>query len=93
MIKTRLEKIKSKWVEKLSNFLWVYWTTLQKTIKEMSYSLIFNFEVVIPLEVGCPTIRTKSNDDNHNAEVLTRDFDLADKKKGKSIVQMANYQK
>ena len=65
-IKKRLEKVKGKWVEELSNILWANRTTPQKITNETPYSLAFRFKEIIPLEVGLPTIRTKAYDVGHN---------------------------
>ena len=53
-IKKRLEKAKGKWVEELPIVLWAYRTTSRKVTNETPYSLAFDFEVVIPMEVGLP---------------------------------------
>ena len=53
-IKKILEKAKGKWVEKLSNILWAYRTTLRKATNKIPYALAFRFKVVILLEVGLP---------------------------------------
>ena len=92
-IKKRLEKTKGKWVDELPDVLWAYRTTPRKATNEMPYYLAFGFEVVIPLNVGLPTIRIKAYDVSHNDEVLDRDLDLADKRRENALIQMANYQK
>ena len=56
VIKKRLEKAKGKWVDELLDFLWAYQTTSRKTTNKTPYSLTFSFEVIIPVEVGLPTI-------------------------------------
>ena len=63
-------------------------------MNETPYSLAFCFAVVIPLEIGLPTIRTEAYDDNNNVEILiARDLDLADEQRENALVWMANYQK
>ena len=52
--------------------------TTKKDMNETPYSLAFGFKVVISLKVGLLTILTKAYNDNHNAEVLARDLNLAD---------------
>ena len=47
--------------------------------KLMPYALAFEFEAVIPLEVGLPIIQIETYDISHNEEVLARDLDLTDK--------------
>ncbi|GFS36134.1 hypothetical protein Acr_00g0044290 [Actinidia rufa] len=60
---------------------------------ETPNALAFNFEAVIPLEVGLPTIRTKAYDANHNEEVLARDLDLVDERQENALIRMTDYQK
>ncbi|GFS42559.1 hypothetical protein Acr_00g0080540 [Actinidia rufa] len=91
-IKKMLEKAKGKWVEELPNVLCAYRTTPRKTTNEI-YALAFGFEVVIPLEVGLPTIRTEAYDANHNEKVLARDLDLADERRENALIRMTDYQK
>ena len=63
-------------------------------MNEMPYSLVFYFAVVIPLEIGLPTIQTEAYDDNNNVEILiARNLDLADEQRENALVWMANYQK
>ena len=69
-IKKMLEKAKGKWIEKLPNILWAYRTTPQKATNGTLYSLAFRFEVVIPSEVGLPTLWTETYDISHNEEFL-----------------------
>ena len=90
-IKKRLKKAKGKWVEELPNVLWAYRTMPRKATNEMPYPLAFSFKVMIPLEVGLPTIRTKAYNANHNEEVLARDLDLIDKRQENALIRMANY--
>ncbi|XP_057465748.1 uncharacterized protein LOC130755372 [Actinidia eriantha] len=81
------------WVDELVNVLWAYWTTPRKATNETPYSLAFEFEAVIPLEVGLPTIRTEAYDMTHNNDVLARDLDLAKERKDNALIRMADYQK
>ena len=55
-IEKRLKKSKDKWVEELLSISWAYQITLRKATNETSYSLTFDFNVVISLELGLPTI-------------------------------------
>ena len=53
----------------------------------------FQFRSYIPLEVGLSTIRIETYDDDHNAEVLARDLDLAEERGENALIQMTSYQK
>ena len=60
----------------ITDILWAYQTTPQKATNETPYALAFGFKVIIPLEVGLPTIRTKAYDVSHNEKILARYLDL-----------------
>ena len=79
--------------QELPNILWAYQTTPRKATNETPYSLAFGFEIVIPLEIGLPTIRTEVYDASHNEEVQARDLNLADERRENELVQMTDYQK
>ena len=92
-IKKRLEKNKGKCVKELPNILWAYETTPRKATNKMPYALTFEFEVVILLEVGMPTIRIEAYNISHNEKVLARYLDFADERKENALIRMAYYQK
>ena len=46
----------------------------------MPYSLAFDFDTVIPLEVGLTTIRIEAYDEINNFEVLAKDLNFVDSK-------------
>ena len=92
-IKKMLEKDKGKCFKELPNVFWAYRTTPRKATNETPYSLAFEFEVVIPLEVGLPTIWTEAYDANYNKEVLAWDLNLVEKRRENTLIRMANYQK
>ena len=85
-IKKRLEKSKGKWVSELPNVLWAYQTTPRKATNETPFSLAFDFEVVISLEVGLPIVRTEAYDEINNSKVLARDLDLANERRKNVLV-------
>ena len=53
----------------------------RKATNETPYSLAFDFEAVIPLDVGLSTIRTEVYDASHNEEVLAQDLDLTEERR------------
>ena len=59
----------------------------------MSYSLAFEFEVVIPLKVGFPTIRIEAYDIGNSEEVLAQDLYLAYKGRENALIWITDYQK
>ena len=54
--------------------------------------MTYGAEVVIPLETGFPTTRTRSFNPKDNAEQLARNLDLIKEKREDAKVQLAYYQ-
>ena len=54
-IKTRLEKAKETWVDKLYHVLWAYRTTQRLSTGETPFALAFGIEAVIPIELKLPS--------------------------------------
>ena len=59
-LKKWLDDARGKWVDELPHVLWTYWTTLRRSIGEISCSMTDGAEVVSPLEIGCTPLRTSS---------------------------------
>ena len=57
-LKKRLNSAKGKWVEELPGVLWVYRTTARKPTGISPSAFTYEMEVVIPTEIGLPTIWT-----------------------------------
>ncbi|XP_038715016.1 uncharacterized protein LOC120008706 [Tripterygium wilfordii] len=70
-IKKRLESFNGRWVEELPSVLWAYRTTLRKSTGESPFVLAYGAEVVIPIEIGLPTLRTQMFKEGNND--LTKD--------------------
>ena len=74
----RLDEAKGIWVEKLPHVLWIYRTTLHRSTRETPFSMTYGFEVVIPLEIGFPTLRMSLFTQDNNDRLLKRSLDLVD---------------
>ena len=75
-LKKRLDDAKGKWVEELPHILLTYRTTPRKSIGETPFSMTYGAEVVIPLEIGFPTLRTNSFTPSSNNGLLEKSLDL-----------------
>lgn len=91
-IKKRLEDAKGRWVEELLSVLWTYQTTPRRSTRETPFALDYGMEVVIPLEIGLPTLRTELAENSSNDAVILRDLDLAEEKREQASIRMASYQ-
>ena len=58
VLKKRLQGASGRWVEKLLGLLWAHLTTRWLLTGKTHFSLAYGMEVVIPTEIGMPTLRT-----------------------------------
>ena len=72
-----MEEAKGRWVEELPSILWTFATTPRSSTGETPFSLTYGVEVVIPFEVGLPTLRSEEYDQEDNELMLAKDLDLA----------------
>uniref|UniRef100_A0A2N9FYE8 Uncharacterized protein n=1 Tax=Fagus sylvatica TaxID=28930 RepID=A0A2N9FYE8_FAGSY len=59
---------------------------------ETPFSLTYGVEVVIPLEVGLPTLRSEEYDRENNELMLAKDMDLAQERRDLAMIRLASYQ-
>ena len=85
-LKKRLDDAKGKWVEELPHVLWTYQTTPRRSIEETPFSMIYVAEVVIPLEIGFPTLRTNSFTLSSNDGLLEKNLDLIEERRENVMV-------
>ena len=50
-LKTRLEKAKGRWTDKLLSILWAFHKTNRVSIRETPFSLVYGTYALIPVEV------------------------------------------
>nr|CAN65076.1 hypothetical protein VITISV_028912 [Vitis vinifera] len=91
-LKKRLEQAKGKWMEELPGVLWAYRTTPGRPTGNTPFALAYRMDVVIPTEIGLPTIWTEAGrQDDANTE-LGRNLDWADEVRETASIRMADYQ-
>lgn len=77
-LKKRLYKAKGAWAEVILGLLLSYHTTSRSSTGETPFILTFGIEVLILLEIGIPSLRVSSNDEEKNSEHLRANLDLID---------------
>ena len=90
-LKKRLDDVKGKWVEELSYILWTYRTTPRRSIEETPFSMTYRAEIVIPLEIGFPTLKTSFFTSNNNDGLLGKSLNLIEERRENAMVQLAYY--
>ena len=91
-LKKRLNDTKGKWVDELPHFLWTYQTTPRRLTGETPFSMTYEAEVVISLEIGFPTLRTSLFIPDSNDNLLEKSLDLVEERRENVVVQLAYYQ-
>ena len=79
-------------MEELSHVLWTYRTTSRRSTGKTPFSMTYGIEVVIPLEIGFPMLRTSSFTPSSNDGLLEKGLDLVEERRENAMVQLAYYQ-
>ena len=62
----KLEEHKGLWAEELPKVLWAYKTTSRTSIGETPFSLAYRVEAMIPVEIGVPSLRRETYNQEEN---------------------------
>ncbi|GJU23298.1 reverse transcriptase domain-containing protein [Tanacetum coccineum] len=97
-IKARLDERSKDLIEKLPHVLWAHRIMIKSSNGDMPFLLTYGTEVVIPAEIGMPTLRTAEIDIVQNDEALEINLDLLEERrehvaicKARSKVKMEKY--
>ena len=71
--------------------IWAYRTTARKPIGISPFALTYGMEVVIPTEIGLPTIRTDTPE-SENAESIAKELDVSDELREVATIRITSYQ-
>ena len=91
-LKKRLDSAKGKWVEELLGVLWAYRTMTRKPTGVSPFALTYGMEVVIPTEIGLPTVCT-ATPNPANEESMIRELDTNDELREAAAIRVASYQR
>ena len=72
--------------------LWAYRTTARKLTGISQFALTYEMEVVIPTEIGLPTIRT-AMPESENAESIARELGMSDEQREAAAICITSYQR
>ncbi|XP_019258753.1 PREDICTED: uncharacterized protein LOC109236968 [Nicotiana attenuata] len=87
-MKKKLEKAKELWPEMLPEVLWAYRTLPKTSTGEMPYSLVYGTDVMIPVEVGEPSLRYSNESGQSNNENRRQDLDEAEERRDMVYIRM-----
>jgi len=87
-----LGKAKSKWVEKLPGVLWAYQTTKRILTGETPFSLSYEMEAIISVDICMPTLRTEEIEWDQNAAQLRLAQDQSEERRQQAQIRIGAYQ-
>ncbi|KAK3011880.1 hypothetical protein RJ639_010541 [Escallonia herrerae] len=90
-IKKNLDGAKGLWVDELPKILWAYNTTSQTSTGETPFSLSFDTEALILVEIGLPSLCLTTYDPIQNEEALCANLDLLDERREQAAMRLAAY--
>ncbi|XP_077251991.1 uncharacterized protein LOC143891254 [Tasmannia lanceolata] len=90
-IKKRLDEKADRWADELYHVLWAYRTTPRTPTGESPFNLSFGTEAVIPVDIGTPSPRVTSFDEQLNGDGLRANLDLLEEVREESRIRVAAY--
>ncbi|GJZ88790.1 reverse transcriptase domain-containing protein [Tanacetum coccineum] len=88
-IKARLDERSKNWMEELPHVLWAQRTMIKSSNGDTPFSLTYGMEVVIPTEIGMPTLRTAKIKLKENNEALEINLDLLEERREQAAIREA----
>ncbi|XP_062081072.1 uncharacterized protein LOC133785873 [Humulus lupulus] len=92
-IKKKLEEANGRWPEELPQVLWANRTTTQTSTTHTPFSLAYDYEAMLPIEVKVPTIRLEAYNQDSNQSQLKEASDLIEEKREKPSLKMLHTSK
>ncbi|GKB64798.1 reverse transcriptase domain-containing protein [Tanacetum coccineum] len=85
----RLDEKSKNWLEEISHVLWAHRTMIKSSNGEMPFSLTYETEAEILVEIGMPSLRTAEVDMIKNDEAMEINLDLLEEKREQAAIQEA----
>ena len=79
-LKTKLKNLKGRWADDLPEVLWAYRTTTKSKIREISFSLAYRYEAMIPIEIGARSLRRDNFEPEQNMILQRHKLDFLEEK-------------
>ncbi|GJT84978.1 reverse transcriptase domain-containing protein [Tanacetum coccineum] len=86
-IKARLDERSKNWMEELPHVLWAHRTMIKSSNGDTPFLLTYGTEVVIPVEISMPTLRTSEENLEENKEALEINLDLLEEQREQTAIR------
>ena len=88
-LKKKLKWLKGSWVDRLLMVLWAHRTTPKEATGETPFSLAFETEAIIPVEVWLPSYRVENYAEQENGVALLENLDFLEEKRNQATIWLA----
>ncbi|GKE43001.1 reverse transcriptase domain-containing protein [Tanacetum coccineum] len=88
-IKARLGENKKNWVEEVPHVLWAHRTMVKTSNRDTPFSLTYDTEAVIPIEIGMPSLRCAEVNQAENDEGILLNLDILEERREKAATREA----
>ncbi|XP_074556260.1 uncharacterized protein LOC141812118 [Curcuma longa] len=93
-LKTKLDHVGGSWVDELPDILWAYRTTPRDSTGLTPFHLVYGGEVVVPVEIGCQSVRVEAYDDaEDNVVHRATELDLITETREKTSTRLDVYRR
>ena len=92
-LKTKLEERKRLWAEELPKVLWAYRMTSQTSTGETAFSLAYGVQAMIAMDVGIPSLRHDTYNQEENFALQRYKLDLLEEKRNLAALRIASYKR
>lgn len=73
--------MKERWVDELPEVFWAYRTTNKMSTRETPFSLDYEYEAMIPVEIGMSLLKRETYDRDDNYILQRHELDLLKEKR------------
>ncbi|GJV89181.1 reverse transcriptase domain-containing protein [Tanacetum coccineum] len=88
-IKARLDERSKDWTEDIPHVSWAHHTMIKSSNGDTPFSFTYGTKIVIPAEIGMPTLRTAEIDMVQNDEALEINLDLLEERREQAAIREA----
>ncbi|RZR79423.1 hypothetical protein BHM03_00005144, partial [Ensete ventricosum] len=91
-LQRRVEGTPAAWVKELPSVLWALWTMPKNPTGESPYSLAFDIEAVLPLEVVFPILKIENFTPEASETGLRENLDMHEERRAMAHLKNLHYQ-
>ena len=91
-IEEKTGRCQGNWAEELPNVLWAYRTTPCRSTGETPFSLTYEAEAVIPVEVNLCSARVDGFNPAYNEQMMLEQLDSLEEYREATTIRLAEYQ-